>query len=333
MLFRSLLGLAALAYTAVTVLVQPLVGWSRQALGSAQPGREQARLRLRLALVAGASALALFVLPLPFSTVAPAVVWLPDEAQVRPEVDGFVAELPLADGAAVQRGDLLLRLANPELVATREQLASRLEGLRVEQFQQLLGDANAAQNLALDIERVQAEVQRADERIALLQVRALTAGVLTMPRQADLLGSFLRHGQTLGHVLAPGDLRVRAAVAEADASLVQHRLRGAQVRLADAPGEVLAATPTGGLPAATRQLPSPALAEQAGGPYAVDPAEKDGLHSLQPLFLVDLTLPAHTLARVGGRAWVRFELGSAPLAVQLWRRATQLFLQHFAPAA
>jgi putative peptide zinc metalloprotease protein len=328
-----LLGMAAFVYGLVTVLLQPLLAWSRQAFAAAQPGREQARLRLRLAAVAALAALALFVVPLPFSTVAPAVVWLPEKAQLRPEVDGFIAELPLADGAAVQPGDLLLRLANPELIAQREQLASRLEGLRVAQFQQLLGDANAAQNLALDIERAQAEVQRADERIARLQLRALTAGTLAMPRQGDWMGSFVRQGQTLGHVLAPGELRVRAAVADTDAALVQHRSRAAEVRLADAPGEVLPAEPSGGLPAATRQLPSAALAEAAGGPYAIDPNEKDGLHSLQPVFLVDLRLPEHTLARVGGRAWVRFEHGSEPLAAQLYRRASQLFLRHFAPAA
>jgi putative peptide zinc metalloprotease protein len=292
-----------------------------------------ARLRLRLALVAAAATTVLFIVPLPFSTTAPAVVWLPEKAQVRPEVDGFVAELPVPDGAQVKPGDLLVRLNNPELVSTREQLASRLEGLRVEQFQQMLRDPNAAQNLSLDIDRVQAEVQRADERIAQLQVRATSAGTLAMPRQSDLLGAYMRHGVTLGHVLAADELRVRAAVAEPDAYLVQYRMRQAEVRLADAPGQVLQATRSGDIPAATRQLPSAALADHGGGPYASDPAEKDGLHSLEPVFLVDLTLPGHTLERVGGRAWVRFDHGSEPLALQAYRRAAQLFLQHFAPSA
>ena len=328
-----LLGLVAFVYVTVTVLLQPLLGWSRQALSAAQPGRELARLRLRLGLVVAGAAVALFVVPLPFSTVAPAVVWLPEKAQVRPEVDGFVVELPLADGAHVEPGDLLLRLENPELVSSRDQLASRLEGLRVEHFQQLLRDPNASQNLSLDIDRVQAEVQRASERIAQLEVRAQSAGTLAMPRQADLLGAYMRHGITLGHVLAADELRVRAAVAEADAYLVRHRLRGAEVRLAEAPGQVLAATRSGDIPAATRQLPSAALADHGGGPYTSDPAEKDGLHTLEPVFLVDLNLPGHTLERVGGRAWVRFDHGSEPLALQAYRRAAQLFLQHFAPAA
>ena len=327
-----LLGLAALLYVSITVLLSPLHGWARQAMAAAQPGRELARLKLRLALVAVAVAAGLFVVPLPFSTVAPAVVWLPENAQVRPAVDGFVAELPLADGASVRPGDLIVRLANPELVSSREQLASRLEGLQVEQMQQLLGNTSAAQNLALDIEQAQAEVQRADERIAQLELRAQAAGTLAMPRQADLPGTWVRHGQTVGHVLAPGELRVRAAVPELDGTLVQHRVQSVEVRLADTPAQVLPAQRSGGLPAATRQLPSPALTEPAGGPFAVDPAEKDGLHSLQPVFLVDLVLPANTLARVGGRAWVRFDHGSEPLAAQAWRRASQLFLKHFAAA-
>lgn len=328
-----LLGLAALLYMSVTVLLQPLLGWSRQALAATQPGRDMAWLRLRLGLLVAGVAMALFVVPLPFSTVAPAVVWLPEKALVRPQIEGFVAELPLADGAQVQPGDLLVRLDNPELTASRDQLASRLEGLRVEHFQQLLRDPNAAQNLALDIDRAQAELDRVAERITHLEVRAESAGTLAMPRQADLMGAFLRHGQTLGHVLAPDELRVRAAVNEDAAYLVQHRVRHAEVRLASAPGEVLLAKRSGAVPAATRQLPSAALADHGGGPYAIDSTEKDGLHTLEPVYLVDLTLPGHALQRVGGRAWVRFDHGSEPLAMQAYRRAAQLFLQHFAPSA
>ncbi len=328
-----LLGLFALVYVCLTVVLQPLLRWARQAMAAAQPGADLARLRLRLALVAGSAAVALFIVPLPFSTVAPAVVWLPEKAQLRPEVDGFIAELPVADGAEVKAGELLVRLENPELLASREQLASRLEGLRVEQFLQLLRDPNAAHNQALEMERLQAEIDRADQRIAQLQVRAATSGRLVMPRQQDLLGSYMRQGRTVGHVLAPEDVRVRAAVAGGDAQLVRHRLRHAEVRLADAPELVLPATRSGEMPSATRQLPSAALSTQGGGPYATDPAEKDGLHSLEPVFLVDLTLVGNPMHRIGGRAWVRFDHGSEPLAMQAWRHATQLFLRHFEPEA
>jgi putative peptide zinc metalloprotease protein len=328
-----LLGMVAAVYVGVTVLLLPLKGWAQQALARAQPGAELARTRLRLGLLVAAVALGLFVVPVPLSTVAPAVVWLPEKAQVRPEVDGFIDELHVSDGAQVKAGDLLFTLRNPELLSQHEQLSSRLQGLRVEQFQQLLRDPNAAQNLVLDVNRLQAQVQRLQERMAQLQVHAAADGTLSLPRQSDLPGSYVRQGSTVGHLLAPDALRVRAAINDADVHLVRQRWQQASVRLADDPQTVRTATRSGDVPAATRLLPSAALTELGGGPLVSDPAEKDGRHALQPVFLVELTVAGPALQRVGGRAWVRIDHGSEPLAVQVYRRASQLFLQHFSAAA
>jgi putative peptide zinc metalloprotease protein len=62
-----------------------------------------------------------------------------------------------------------------------------------------------------------------------------------------------------------------------------------------------------------------------------DPSDKDALHTLEPVVLIDLKLPKEILQRIGGRAWVRFDHGDAPLARQWYRRLCQLFLQHFNP--
>jgi len=78
-------------------------------------------------------------------------------------------------------------------------------------------------------------------------------------------------------------------------------------------------------------LPSAALGNLGGGPYATDPKDEQGRRSLEPVFLVDLGVIGVPLERAGGRAWVRFDHGSEPLAVQAMRRATQLFLKHFDP--
>jgi putative peptide zinc metalloprotease protein len=326
-----LLGLLATAYIVVSTLLRPLVKWSRQTLAATEPGREHARVRLGLGVIAAGALFLLCVLPLPFTTVAPAVVWLPEQAQVRPEVDGFIAALPVRDGEAVESGRLVAALSNPELAVERDKLASRLEGLRADQYRLMLRDPGAAENLARDIERTEAELARAVERIGQLEVRAQASGRLVMPRQADLVGTYVRHGTTLGYVLAGGDLRVRAAVAEEDAYLVRNRARHAVVQLAEAPGIALPAAVSGDIPAATRRLPSPALADRGGGPYASDPTDKDGVQSLEPVFLFDLKLEGRDLERVGGRAWVRFDHGFEPLAAQGYRRATQLFLKHFSP--
>ena len=326
------LGLAAAAYMGFAVILRPLLAWVRQTFALAPEGPERTRLRNVMAIAAAGAGLLLFVLPLPLTTVAPAVVWLPEQAQVRPEVDGFIKSLPVRDGETVAAGQLLAVLENPDLLTERDKIASRMQALEADRFQSLLRDPTGAQNLAEEVERTKAELQRADERVTQLEVRAGVAGTLSLPRYADLPDSFARRGMPLGYVLQGAQMRVRAGVDQDRAYLVRHRTRGAEVRLADAAGTSLAARLGPDIPAATRQLPSAALGERGGGPFAIDPADSEGVRSLEPVFLYDVFLPGRTLERVGGRAWVRFDHGSEPLAFQLYRRASQLFLKQFDPA-
>ncbi|HJW24259.1 MAG TPA: efflux RND transporter periplasmic adaptor subunit [Rhodocyclaceae bacterium] len=326
-----LLGLFAAVYVAVSMLLRPLTLWCKGALAAAAPGRELRRTRFGIALLAAVPGLLLFVVPAPLTTVAPAVVWLPENAHVRPEVDGFIAELPRRDGDMVQPGDLLVVLENPDLKAARDQLLSRLDGLQAELYQLLLRDPVGARNLMEQVDRTEAELRRSEQRIGQLEIRAQVAGRLVMPRQADMPGRFGHQGEDLGYVLNPATLRLRAAVPEMDAHLVRNRTRGVEARLADAPETPLPARLVQDEPAASYLLPSAALGERGHGPYPTDPADPQGRRSLTPVFLVDVTLPGVTLARVGSRSWVRFDHGSEPLAFQALRRTSQLFLKHFDP--
>lgn len=327
-----LLGLAAAVYLLVSMLLWPLARFARHLLATASGTGQTARAGIGLALLAIVPGLVLFVVPLPLATVAPAVVWLPDKAQLRARTEGFITALPAADGSQVRAGDLLAVLDNPDLSSQRIQVASRLEGLEADQLRLLWNDGGAARNVAERIASAKAELARVDERVAALQVRAEVSGTLVIPRQADLLGTFAQRGTTLGHVLAPDQLRVRAAVAQDDADLVRQRTVHANVRLADMPQRLARATLSQDTPAASSTLPSAALGERAGGPYATDPGDTKGLRSLDPVFLVDLSLADTSVVRTGTRAWVRFDHGTEPLARQMLRRATQLFLRHFDPS-
>jgi len=327
-----LLGVAAALYLVVSMLLWPLVRLVRQLLATAASGGQTLRAGFALALLAVVPGLLLFVVPMPLATIAPAVVWLPDKAQLRAQTEGFVAALPVADGSQVHVGDLLLVLDNPSLSSERAQLVSRLDGLEANQLRLLWNDGGAARNVSERIESTRVELTRLDERLAALQIRAEVSGTLVMPRQIDLLGTFAQRGATLGHVLAPDQLRVRAAVAQDDADLVRQRTVHADVRLADMPESLTRAVLSQDTPAASRSLPSAALGDRAGGPYATDPSDAKGLRSLDPVFLVDLALTDTSVVRAGARAWVRFDHGTEPLAQQLLRRATQLFLKHFDPS-
>ncbi len=327
-----LLGGVVAVYMLFSVLVRPLTAWARYTLAAAGAEQERRRLRRAMAAVAACVGMLLFVAPIPLATVAPAVVWLPEQAQVRPEVDGFVKSLPVRDGEAVVAGQLLAVLENPDLFTERDRAASRIQALQADRFQLLLRDPTGAQNLAEEIVNAEAEFKRAEERVTLLEVRAGVAGRLSLPRYADLPGTFVKRGVAMGYVLQGEQMRVRAGVDQDRAHLVRHRTQAVGVRLADDMSTRIPARLAQAVPAATRQLPSAALGDRGGGPLATDPADTAGTKSLEPVFLYDVFVNGRQLERVGGRAWVRFEHGFEPLGFQLYRHATQLFLKQFDPS-
>lgn len=326
----STLGAILAAYVAYTALLMPAVRTLRGVLAAAPHGL---RSRTVLGVAAAAVGLIVFAVPLPFHTAAPGVVWLPDQALARPDTDGFVTRFDAHDGAYVMPGELLLTLEDPALLAQRDVLAAELLRLRAERFDALRSDPARAGDLQEDVLRVEGEQRRIEERISKLELRSQVAGTLVMPRQQDLLGSFVRRGTTLGYVLDDAEVSVRAAVPERDAGLIRQGEGAVEVRLAEAISETLPARMKRDLPSADFALPSAALGDRGGGPYMTDPSDSDGLRSMEPVVLIDLVLPGRSLERIGGRAWVRFDHGAQPLVVQAWRRLRQLFLQHFNPIA
>ena len=53
------------------------------------------------------------------STLASGIVWVPDQAQVRAETDGFVVALAAHDGDAVEPGQPVLVLTDSQLLTER----------------------------------------------------------------------------------------------------------------------------------------------------------------------------------------------------------------------
>jgi len=81
------------------------------------------------------------------------------------------------------------------------------------------------------------------------------------------------------------------------------------------------------VPGGDFELVSPALGTAGGGDVGVDPAQAGGTHTLRRVFDVEVRMAAPSPAAVfGDRAWVRFDLGSAPLGWQWALRLRQLFL-------
>ncbi len=332
-----LLGAAVALGMIIVMIVAPLAALVRSVTQTVRDAARRRSLRILWAIASVVFAV-LVLLPLPYGTVAQAVVWLPEKAEVRAETEGFVRELRVRDGDVVQPGQLLALLDDPALLAKQAEARSRLAALRVQYFNTFQGDRSQVQNFSQALTHAETELTHFDARLAQLEVRSRLAGRMALTRQDDLPGQFLKKGQMLGHVVAPGEVVVRAVVADEDAALVRQRARAATVWLDERPGRSLPAAVRRDVPAAGFKLPSAGLADVNGGSMATDPADSEHLRTLLPVFTVDVALAGQSLdplerieriERIGGRAWVRFDFGAEPLAFQWARSLGQLLLKHF----
>jgi len=325
------LGVAIAATVVYTMIMQPLA--SMVAFLKRAP--QLARNRSRGIALAGGAAIAFLVLfcfvPAPFVTQAHGVVWLPEQARIRAATEGFITEVLAKDGQAINIGDPILVLSDPELLAERETVRAAIQALDIQYTRELSINTARAKSIGEEAAAKRDELAHLDQRVEHLRVVSTERGTLVMPRAQDFPGTFVSKGTVLAHVLRAEQIRVKVAVWQEDSGVIRGGARDVEVRLVDAPDQVLSAQLSGEVPAATVYLPTAALGDRAGGPIVTDPADKDGLKTLEPMFLYELLLNAKTLDRVGARVSVRFNHGAKPLAMQVQRRLQQLFLKQFNP--
>lgn len=330
-----LVGAVMALMAAWQALVMPLwKGWKHLTQGASLARRREVAMRRTLITLALAAAF-LGLVPLPFHSLHQAVAWLPDDAIVRAEVAGHVARVDRAPGTAVQPGEPLLALASPPLLAERDTAAAAVaqaeaELRRVEAGGRA-GEPVKAESLRAELTARLARLAEAERRVARLAVTAGVAGRWTPAAPTELVGRYVQRGAVIGHVVSGPSTLVRVAVTQEDLDLVRSRLQGMQVRLAQQPEAAIEARLERQVPGGEFELVSPALGTQGGGEIAVDPSQGEGRRSLQRVFDIELRLaqPAPT-AVFGDRAWVRFDLGAAPLGWQWFLRLRQVFLARLA---
>lgn len=295
----------------------------------------QLRRRRRRALTLCGTALAtvlgaLTLIPLPYATVVEGVVWTGQGAAVHAQADGVVAELIAAPNSIVVPGEPLVRLEDPYIGAQVRVYESELAELRlalsaVEVVDRVQGDIVRAR-----LESAQAALALTRERERNLTVLSDGAGRFVPIGDVDLPGRFIRKGEVLAYVIEDGPATVRAVVPQQRIDLVRQRTYDVSIRFVDRMAESVPAAVAREVPAASAQLPSPALAVSGGGGVAVDPRAGQTPMALESLFQLDIRAsdpnPGST---IGGRAYVRFDHGSEPVASRLYRLVRQLLLKQF----
>jgi putative peptide zinc metalloprotease protein len=291
------------------------------------------RVRLRLAAVlAGLAAIAV-LLPLPDRTVAPGLVRMPDDARIRAGVEGFVVTAQA--GRDVVPGEVVLRLDDPALRRERDRLLQARPGLQTELFAHLRSDPARALEAREALIRLEAALASIDEKLSHMRVVATVSGRFEVERPGDLPGRFVREGDELGVLTGGAPVHVRVALDQDEAARLRAGVRTVELRLAEAPGRVLAGRLVRQAPAAVDTLPGAALGERFGGTIPVDAADEDGTKPTRPTYVVDVAFDdaLEPPPRPGGRAWVRFDHGNASLVEQAVRWLRQTVRSRFAPDA
>ena len=96
------LGTIAFVYVGIALVIVPLSRLLKRLLVGAPPGRARWRAGAIVVSTGVLASVLFFLIPIPFYTTAQGVIWVPDQAQVRPETDGFIQQWPVGDGERVQ---------------------------------------------------------------------------------------------------------------------------------------------------------------------------------------------------------------------------------------
>ena len=279
-------GLAALAYAGLFKLAGLVVGLLALWLLVATPllrqaGRwwqlrqrvsRQRRISLGCGLLGG---LLLLGLPLDRSVAVPALLAWQDETVLQAPENAQVLQVLVRPGQAVKAGDVLLRLASPDL--RLKQATARIHRSVAEQrLDRISGDAQDRADttvLAQQRNEADADLQGLDSRSALLLLRAPRDGVVVDLPEHLQAGQWVRPDLPLLRLLHGQALDVRGFVAER--ALPRLQLGAAARFVPDDPARpslqvVLQAID----PTASEQISPPVLSSLHGGPIATQADSK-----------------------------------------------------------
>ena len=290
-----------------------------------------ARHRTPPLLVSGAVLAAALVLgatvPLPHSSVSEGLVWVPHGAEVRAQASGFVVQAPVKPMEHVRAGQRLLEQEDLALAARHREQLAKVEEQQVQALLDLASDRARAFQTRQALERELAVLEDVESRVAQLSTQTPSAGVFVRARAEDLPGSYVKRGDLVGYIVAPGPRIVRAVLPQADIALARDGLREVELMLADRIGEVYRGRVVRAVPQADERLPHKALAVEGGGTLVLDPRDPDGLRTLDKVFQYDIAIDGMPPGlRIGTRAYLRFRYPPEPLFTQGFRRMRQLLL-------
>lgn len=324
-----IIGIVLALWALYMMLVMPLIKLIKGVINDPLIMERRIRLYSLTLLSLGGLVVVFGLMPVSSATMLEGVVWMPEQSRVRAPQACFVREQLHIQGE-VKKGQALLRCEDELLQTRSEVLALRRQELKAREVIAQRIDQVEARLIAEEIISVQTQINDLDQRIARFTLVAPIGGRLVVPGAIDLTGRWFQRGEVLAYIIDPARYTIMIAVPQMSIDRVRAdsqkvRLRPVDDLQRDVTAEVLRA-----VPAATRRLPSLALALQGGGNIGVEPGDKEQ-RTLEPLFLIELKAesdkPISPL--LGGRVYARIEHTPEPLASQWYRVLRDLFIRKF----
>lgn len=325
----ALLGLIAIGWMAFSLIAVPL--WKILAALSTPrlPSQKRGKSFIAITAIVFILVIGVFQVPLPSSTTTEGLIWMPEQAQIRIPNDGQIVEIIAKDGRYVERGTPLIVLTDLVMIAEKKRLEAKIDAAQSTQLGNLLTQATVSRNAGHEIESLKNDLVDISDRIDKMTLRAEADGIFVLPEGNNLIDRNIAKGTLIGYIVARDSTTVRAVISNNDEGRIRAGVKSVSVWLAEEKNDAFNGQLLRSTPAATKQLPSTALGDKGGGEFITDPADKEGINTLEPVFVMDIQLPNRKTERIGGRAWVRFEHESKPLAQTAVWYTRQLFLKLF----
>ncbi len=288
---------------------------------------------IQLAAISVMSFILVFgVIPFPIERTLPAVVWFPENSEVRAGADGVIQRVIAAEGEHVTGGQLLFQLEDPYLTLRRDLARYRLEEIETKLNAAMAADPVEAQQLRDERTVAQSELHTLQQELDQLDVTSTATGQFYLPPEADASGAFVTKGKTIAYILDRKSIVLRGLISQDDVDVIRSRSQSVSVKLANWPSQTYPASVTRFMPTASTELPSAVLGTAYGGEASVDPANPQGNLALQEWFQFEVTVSSSELHQnaalwVGSRAWVRFDSGKETLLDQIYWKLSQLLME------
>jgi putative peptide zinc metalloprotease protein len=326
------LGVALAAWSVALTILLPLGrGLWHVATGAGVAPRRGRALGV-VAVLAALLVAGLTLTPVPHGTVVQGVVRAPEAGAITTATDGTLDASARLSTGAVEAGQPVLTVQDPLAAAELRVLAARVRvaAARLRAAEARAADERSGAGIAVAQAAYryrEAEHRDREAEEAARRVDAPIDGVFVATPDRLAAGRPVRRGEIIGHVLDPRTTRVQVAIPVSAIDLVRRSPERVAVRFADRPRQRHTGHVTAMAPEPTHQLPAPALAQQAGGPFALDPADPEGRASLTALVLSEVVVVSpDPPPPLGARVYVRFDHGAPPLWQRLARGLRQLFL-------